>query len=125
MFTPHVQCGTVGAARTRGYPRTWGTPERWGAPGGAGCPRVGVMDAAATPPHPECQLSSISTLEFYSQRLRTNHVLQNLSVFTVISFFSLPPQPPEFKGRGELIFLADGKNSFNNEGPDFWGQVGI
>lgn len=52
-------------------------------------------------------------------------MLQNLSVFTVISLFSLPPQPPEFKGQGKFIFRADGKNSFNNEGPDFWGQVGV
>lgn len=51
-------------------------------------------------------------------------MLQNLSIFTAISFFSPPTRPLEFKRWGEFLFLADGKNTFNNEGPNFWGQVG-
>lgn len=90
----------------------------------AGCPGGVRCSGDSTTLPGTLALSSFSTLYFYGQFLKIKHVLQSLSIFTVISFFSPPTQPPEFKGRGELLSLADGKNSFTNEGPNFWGQVG-
>lgn len=61
-----------------------------GAPEARGVQRVG--HAPASPP------SCTPPLRFYSQFLKTNHVLQSLSTFTVISFFPTPALRMEGEG---------------------------